>query len=81
MDNPQKYRDGHFNEELELLASMQRSVEIVFRSENGARTVIRDRIAGLFVQEGLECIRTGGGLVIGVDRLEEVDGLRPLGDC
>jgi hypothetical protein len=75
MDKTRKYKDIQFYEGLELLASLHRPVNIVFRSENGARTIIRDRIASLFVQEGQECLRTDGGLVIGLDRLEEVDGL------
>jgi hypothetical protein len=85
MDKTRKYKDIQFYEGLELLASLHRPVNIVFRSENGARTIIRDRIASLFVQEGQEgqegqeCLRTDGGLVIGLDRLEEVDGLGPSG--
>jgi hypothetical protein len=81
-DNPdkmQEHKDIPFHEQLELLAVMRRPVEIVFRSENEARTVIRDRIEGLFVHESRECIRTGGGLAIALDRLEAVDGRRASG--
>lgn len=64
-----------------MLVSLHRPCEIVFRSENGGRTVIRDRIAGLYVLEGRECLKTAAGLVIPLDRLEEVDGIRPAGLC
>jgi hypothetical protein len=81
MESGRKPTDIHFYGELEMLASLHRSCEIVYRSENGGRTVIRDRIAGLTVLEGRECLRTAAGLVIGLDRLEEVDGIRPPAAC
>ena len=80
MDNGQKHKIVPFYDELENLALQRRSVEIVFRGENGARTVVRDRI-GLFVLEGRECLRTGAGLVIGLEQLLEVDGKRPPEAC
>jgi hypothetical protein len=60
---------------LEILAAGRRSCEIVFRSDNGAKTVIRDRIVGVNAVEGW--VRTGNGLQIGLDRLIEVDGIKP----
>ncbi len=81
MDKGRKYEGIPFREELESLAASHRPVGIVFRSANGARTVVRDRVEGLLVREGRECLRTGGGLVIGLDQLEEIDGLRPPGAC
>lgn len=81
MGEEKKIREVSFSGELDLLVLSHRSVGIVFRSGNGARTIIRDRIAGLFVLGGRECLRTGTGLVIGLDQLEEVDGLRPSGIC
>ena len=69
--------DPGFCEELEGLAALNRSCEIIFRSGNGARTVIRDRIAGLDAREGKEWLVTATGLVIPLANLEEVDGKRP----
>jgi hypothetical protein len=80
---------NEFFDELEALKASRRPVEIIFRSENGARTVIRDRIAALTRvsdafksgiatlkgAEGQEWVRTGSGLDIPVDRLEQVDGI------
>jgi len=81
MDLGRKHRDIPFYQELEMLALLHRPCEIIYRSENGARTVIRDRIAGLTVLEGRECLKTAAGLVIGLDKLEEVDGIRPPAAC
>jgi hypothetical protein len=72
---------GGFYEELEMLALESRSVEIVFRSGNGARTVVRDRIVGIYTLEGRECLRTAAGLVLGLDQLVDVDGRRASGAC
>jgi hypothetical protein len=72
---------GRFHDELEALKASRKPCEIVFRSENGARTVIRDRIAGLFTREDREWLRTGSGIEIGLDKLEQVDGLIPSKYC
>ena len=81
MDNGYKSKNLPFYEELEILVSLRRPCEIVFRSENGARTVIRDRIENLYAREGREWLRTGAGVDICLDRLEEVDGRLPSGSC
>ncbi len=81
MESGRKHTAIDFYGELEMLALSHRPCEIVFRSGNGGRTVIRDRIAGLYVLEGRECLKTAAGLEIDLNRLEEVDGIRPAGSC
>ncbi len=81
MDSGYKNKNLPFYEELEMLVTLHRPCEIVFRSENGARTVIRDRIATLYGREGREWLRTGAGLDICLDSLEQVDGRLPSGSC
>ena len=73
-ESGRKHTDIQFCEELEMLATLNRPCEIVFRSGNGARTVIRDRIAGIDAREGREWLVTASGLVIGLGKLVEVDG-------
>jgi hypothetical protein len=68
-------------DELEVLADLHRSCEIVFRSETGARTVIRDRIDALYTREDREWLRTAAGLVIGLDQLEHVNGILISKNC
>ena len=72
---------SEFYAELEALAAVHRSVEIIFRSGEGGRSIIRDRIAGLYTLEGREWLRTGSGLVIGLDKLIQVDGKIPSNYC
>ncbi|MDP4151253.1 MAG: hypothetical protein Q8937_20545 [Bacteroidota bacterium] len=81
MDNGKALVDPGFIEELEMLATLNRPCEIIFRSGNDARTVIRDRIAAVDAREGREWLVTGSGLVIGLAKLVEVDGKRPLDRC
>ena len=81
MENGYKHKDLRFYEELELLVLLRKACEIVFRSGNGARTVIRDRISSLSDQEGREWLQTASGLQIPLDCLEQVDGRQPSGTC
>ena len=81
MNNEEQVVPARFVEELETLSALHRSCEIVYRSVNGGRTVIRDRIAGLFREEGEEWLRTAGGLVISLAALEQVDGMIPSKYC
>jgi hypothetical protein len=81
MDNENGPVDPRFVEELEMLATLNRPCEIIFRSGNGARTVIRDRIAAVDAREGRAWLVTASGLVIGLANLLEVDGKAPPGNC
>jgi|HubBroStandDraft_2_1064218.scaffolds.fasta_scaffold2018179_1 hypothetical protein len=74
-DDPVFPSPGDFYSELEVLKASRKPCEIIFRSENGARTVIRDRIVGQFAVEGQEWIRTGSGMDIPLDKVEQVDGI------
>jgi hypothetical protein len=81
MDKDNGPVDPRFVEELEMLATLNRPCEIIFRSGNGARTVIRDRIAAVDAREGRAWLVTASGLVIGLAKLLEVDGKAPPGNC
>jgi hypothetical protein len=81
MENENVPIDPRFVEELEMLAAMNRPCEIIFRSGNDARTVIRDRIAAVDAREGRAWLVTASGLVVGLAKLLEVDGKRPLDNC
>jgi hypothetical protein len=74
MDNKQKPVTDDFYEELETAAALGKPCEIVFRSENGSRTVIRDRIATVYTGEDRAFLKTGSGLEISLDKLIQVDG-------
>jgi len=66
-----------FLEELEILADQRKSCEIIFRNENGARTVVRDRITGIYDREGKILIYTASGLEINLNNMLQVDGKTP----
>jgi hypothetical protein len=75
-----------FLEELEKLSARHRSCEIIYRAENGGRTVIRDRITEIQAETGpgeaeTPWLRTASGLVIPLDALEHVDGKTPSKYC
>ncbi|MHA4811276.1 hypothetical protein ACX0G9_24455 [Flavitalea flava] len=72
---------GSFYEELEMLVLSKKSCEIIFYSENGGRTVIRDKIAGLYADGDKETLKTGSGLIIGLEKLVQVDGMIPSNYC
>lgn len=65
-----------FHGELEVLAGLRRECGIVYRAGNGGRAVIRDRIEDLYEEGGKMWIRTGAGLLIGVEDLIEVNGMQ-----
>ena len=62
---------------LEGLTVQGRNCEIVFRSEEGGRAVIRDRIMKVYEEGGGYWLRTGGGLSIRLEKLVQVDGRIP----
>jgi len=70
-------RPVNFQEHLEWLALRHQSVDIIFRAENGARTVLRDRITGLFERAGEDFLRTASGMEISVSSLIEAGGMSP----
>jgi hypothetical protein len=70
-----------FSEELEWLALQHQSVEIIFRTSNGARCVIRERILSLSSQDGEPCLKTASGLSIKLASLEEVNGRQAPQAC
>jgi len=65
-----------FHGELEVLAGLRRECGIVYRAGDGGKAVIRDRIEDLYEEGGKTWIRTGAGLVIGVEDIIEVNGVR-----
>ncbi|HEX9508866.1 MAG TPA: hypothetical protein VF939_00175 [Puia sp.] len=68
-------------EELAMLAGLHRSCELIFRSESGGRSVIRDRVERVYTREGREWLRTAGGLEIGLDQLEQMNGIQISKNC
>jgi Rho-binding antiterminator len=71
------------HDRLESLATVGRVVDLRLREEDGGSREIRDRLVDVFGRGGEEFVRTAGGEVIRLDRLEEVDGIdfRPSGDA
>jgi Rho-binding antiterminator len=78
-----EYKPIHcdFYEELEALATLHKSSEIVFRNKSGARSVIHERIAYLYTRDGVERLRTASGLEIRLDHLIQVDGKILANNC
>ena len=62
-----------FYDELEALATMRKSCEIIFMN-NGGRSQIRSSIADLYTREKVEYLKTESGLEIRLDNLIQVDG-------
>jgi hypothetical protein len=81
MDKKELPVSARFFEELEMLSALHKSCEIIYRSENGGRTVTRDRIAVLYREGGVDWLRTGSGLLIRLQALEQVDGMTASETC
>jgi hypothetical protein len=81
MDERSTPVDGRFHDWLETLAALHRTCEVIYRSGNGGRTVIRDRIQRLYGKEGREWLQMASGLAIGVDQLIKVDGHEQIHIC
>ena len=77
MSERTRYRpiDCGLHDRLEALATAGRVVPIVARSPGGASQAIEDRLVDVFARGGEEFVRTGGGELIRLDRLESVDGI------
>jgi Rho-binding antiterminator len=63
------------HDRLEALATVGRTVELRFRDEQGREREVLDRLADVFARGGEEFVRTAGGELIRLDRLEWVDGV------
>lgn len=70
-----------FYDELESLATMKRSCQIVFRHENGAVSTIRGVILDLYTRNKIEYLKMDSGLEIRLDKLIEADGKKPQNYC
>jgi hypothetical protein len=81
MDPAPSSANPSFTEELEWLALQHQSVEIIYRAQNGARCVIRERIAGLTHQDGEPSLYTANGLAIKLTSLLEVNGRKAPNGC
>jgi Rho-binding antiterminator len=62
-----------FYDELEALATMKKSCDIIFIN-NESRSKIRASIADLYTRDKVEYMKTSSGLEIRLDKLVEVDG-------
>ena len=63
-----------YYDELEALATMKKKVEIVFRAENGGKSILLGRITDLYTRDKIEYMKLDSGLEIRLDTLIEVDG-------
>lgn len=73
-DRPYRPIDCALHDRLEAAATLGRTVRIAFRTEGDGVEAIEDRIVDVFARDGAEFVRTAGGRVIRLDRLESVDG-------
>ena len=63
-----------FYDELEALSTLKKNSEIIFRAENGGKSILRGRIADLYTRDHIEYMKLDSGLEIKLDTLIEVDG-------
>lgn len=63
------------HDRLESAATLRQVVRIVVAEPGVAPREFDDRIVDVFTREGAEFIRTRGGEVIRLDRLDSVDGV------
>lgn len=77
MSESKRYRpiDCALHDRLEAHATVGRVVRIVARAPNGETREIEDRVVDVFARGGEEFVRTAGGELIRLDRLESVDGV------
>ena len=69
-----------FYDELEALATLSKTAEVVFATQ-GAETRVKGIIKDLYVREGVEYLKMDSGLEIRLDQLREVDGKIPSNYC
>ena len=67
----------NFYDDLETLATLHKKCEIIFWSDNGAKSVLYDQILDLYARDGIEYLKLSSGLEIRLDKLVEIDGKRP----
>ena len=73
MDENYKPVSCDFYDELEALATLKKSCDIIFMNDGG-KSQIRARIADLYTREKVEYLKTASGLEIRLDKLLQVDG-------
>ena len=71
----------NFYDELEALATMKKTCQIIFRHENGGISTIRGVIFDLYTRNKIEYLTLDSGLEIRLDKLMEVDGKIPGNYC
>ena len=69
-----QYINNNFKDYLEDLAAFHKMCTIKFMAENGALSVIRDRIMDIYKEDEIDYIIIGSGIRIKVNNLIEVDG-------
>ncbi len=70
-----------FHDELEAMATMNKTCDIRFKGENDGVSSIKARIADLYTQDHVEYLKTDSGVEIRLDKLIEVDGKRSADYC
>ncbi|MFN2458206.1 MAG: hypothetical protein ABR502_08405 [Chitinophagaceae bacterium] len=70
-----------FYDELEALATMNKTCDIKFKGDNEAISSLRGRIADLYTEEHVEYLKTDSGVEIRLDKLVEVDGKKSADYC
>jgi len=59
----------------EAIATVGRTVQLVFRDADGSVRETMDRLVDVFARDGEEFVVTGAGEVVRLDRLESVAGV------
>lgn len=67
--------DCGLHDRLEAHATLGRVVRIVVRGQRGTTREFQDRLVDVFARGDEEFVRTAGGELIRLDRLESVDGV------
>lgn len=82
-DTPYRPIDCGLHDRLEAHATLGRVVRIIARGPHGEIHEIEDRLVDVFARGDEEFVRTAGGELIRLDRLESVDGVafRPSADA
>lgn len=67
--------DCSLHDRLEALATLRRTSVIVYEDEAGVDSDVRARVDDVFARDGVEYLRTDGGMEVRLDRVLSVDGV------
>lgn len=68
--------DCSLHDRLESVATLHKSVDLVYFDDAGGRQSVQDVIVDVYARDGVEYLTTRSGATVRLDRVESVDDVR-----